>query len=110
MPPRTPNTPAAAPMPIPALAPPERALVDVEAEVEEVVAAGEVVVVSLEPVGEVVGDEVGEVVVDETDEVAPRVAARTTTLFVPQQVVFVPQHQSVEVGVPSHGVMRMFPY
>jgi hypothetical protein len=49
--------------------------------------------------------------VEETDELveSPTTAANTTTSLVPQQSVVVPQHQSVEVGVPSQGVIRIFP-
>lgn len=36
---------------------------------------------------------------------APRTAAKTTTSLVPQQLEDVPQHQSVEVEVPSQGVI-----
>lgn len=77
--------------------------------VAEEVEAAELVVGEALVVGD--GEEVGEVEVVGDEEVIwkPRVAARAMASLVPQHEVDVPQHQDPDVGVPSHGVIRMLP-
>ena len=107
--PATINIAATAPMAIPAIAPPEILLdVDDSADGDGVGEESEASLVGVD----VAVDPVEEEDEDEDEDgvaVAPRVAATCISPAFPQQLVVSPQHHVLDVGVPSHGVILMFP-
>lgn len=64
-----------------------------------------VVSVLLSVVDEVMVDAMVDAMGDDEGREAPRVAAKVTSESVPQHVLLLPQHQVVEFGVPSQGVI-----